>query len=705
MSYDHEPIMSILARILEGDYVLPSIQRDFVWEPEKMYKLMDSIFRGYPFSTFLFWNTKQRLQYREFIKEWDNSHKPAWMIKDKGKKGTMVLDGQQRLQTLYLAVYGTYEQKQLYFNILSGTEPEDTSQPKYQFRFIAGMEAERLNQANNGIEYWIPFSDVAKIISDDITSKANYYSSLIEVSQPSDANIRISTNLMRTYFVMRGDDKINYYLIDRDYGDEGGKVTDLDQVLEIFVRVNSGGEVLSKSDLMFSLMIMSWDEGPILISDLIEDLNRMGRYEFTKDFILKCALVCCKLGAKYDVNKFRDEKTINTIKDNFGKITLALLNCMQFVTAQARFLDDRILRSYNSLIPFVYFYYIQPDQQVRGEETLLRIKQAVYLALMTSVYSRFADNYIDQTAHNILDVAHVSRPGVFPLEAYIHFVLEKTGYNWLSDELLQANINLLMNILEGGTRLPEGKRTKHPEVDHIFPQSKLSSRGIDEEHINNFANLRLISQPDNNWKRAQDPKPYFDKNPGAATRYLIPVDTLEYEQYSMFLDKRRALIWEHLQRFLGLAGHQQAIYDASSAGTPVIPTSLPEPSNHVSDLRLACQERLTAEEQAHPILQDHTNWLDVYRQLGYEPRWCGRYYWALHHAGIQNVADFAAAVMALKLQANGRSSGQPMYQFANALPDGSKLTIVTREFGGYAWKSALEELMKRGLDIEKYFIG
>ncbi|OGO28258.1 MAG: hypothetical protein A2136_00285 [Chloroflexi bacterium RBG_16_54_11] len=50
-----------------------------------------------------------------------------------------------------------------------------------------------------------------------------------------------------------------------------------------------------------------------------------------------------------------------------------------------------------------------------------------------------------------------------------------------------------MNIFEGGTKLPEGRRIKRPEVDHIFPQSKLRLRGISEEQINDYANLRLIS--------------------------------------------------------------------------------------------------------------------------------------------------------------------------------------------------------------------
>jgi uncharacterized protein with ParB-like and HNH nuclease domain len=75
---------------------------------------------------------------------------------------------------------------------------------------------------------------------------------------------------------------LNYFTIDKEYGDDG-LTTDLDEILEIFVRINSGGQVLSKSDLMFSLMLMLSEEAADLIADLIESLNRKGRYDFDKD--------------------------------------------------------------------------------------------------------------------------------------------------------------------------------------------------------------------------------------------------------------------------------------------------------------------------------------------------------------------------------------------------------------------------------------
>jgi hypothetical protein len=229
------------------------------------------------------------------------------------------------------------------------------------------------------------------------------------------------------------------------------------------------------------------------------------------------------------VDKLRNETNVKEIEQCFPRIAEALVSCKDFIVSKARFLDDRILRSYNTLIPFVYFFYLQPNQQVKSEETLLRMNYALYLSLMTTLFSRFADNYIDQVVNNIILPSHQKNPGQFPLDEYLAFMHSKQGRNQLDDWLLQNNINYLMNILEGGTRLPEGRRSRRPEVDHIFPHSKLQALGVPEDRVNYYANFRLISQPENNWKRAQDPQPYFMANPRAAERYYIPTDLLTYK--------------------------------------------------------------------------------------------------------------------------------------------------------------------------------
>jgi uncharacterized protein with ParB-like and HNH nuclease domain len=113
-------LIGLLEQIKNGEIVLPDIQRDFVWEEKRIEKLFDSIMRDYPIGIVLLWETYNDIQYREFIKDYRPDMRYAYYENSEHKKLKLVLDGQQRLQSLYLALYGSNNGKFLYFDLLSG---------------------------------------------------------------------------------------------------------------------------------------------------------------------------------------------------------------------------------------------------------------------------------------------------------------------------------------------------------------------------------------------------------------------------------------------------------------------------------------------------------------------------------------------------------------------------------------------------------
>ena len=119
-------IVSLLNQIKAEEVVLPAIQRDFVWPQGRVIRLLDSIMRGYPIGIALIWETFNDIQYRTFVQD----HRPGslYTYRDNtlGRKLRVVLDGQQRLQSLYMALYGTFGGKLLYFDVLSPNPPKDT---------------------------------------------------------------------------------------------------------------------------------------------------------------------------------------------------------------------------------------------------------------------------------------------------------------------------------------------------------------------------------------------------------------------------------------------------------------------------------------------------------------------------------------------------------------------------------------------------
>ena len=157
MAYNKKTIFSVIEDIDTKKIYLPAIQRKYVWGEDQITKLMDSIMKGYPFGTFLFWKVKKKTvnakEYSmyEFIKNYHErdhyKNEPAGQPFSENFDGETILsalDGQQRLTSLYIALKGSlstklpkkhwsnddaFPKKELYFNLRSVKGSE--SSPKF----------------------------------------------------------------------------------------------------------------------------------------------------------------------------------------------------------------------------------------------------------------------------------------------------------------------------------------------------------------------------------------------------------------------------------------------------------------------------------------------------------------------------------------------------------------------------------------------
>lgn len=101
-----------------GGLWLPNIQRQFVWNTDQIARLFDSVMRQYPLSSMLFWKTREAIKHRKFIQNFNGGKVD---LKDhyhhgKTKAKWLVLDGQQRLQSFYLALKGSIDGQVLHFD-------------------------------------------------------------------------------------------------------------------------------------------------------------------------------------------------------------------------------------------------------------------------------------------------------------------------------------------------------------------------------------------------------------------------------------------------------------------------------------------------------------------------------------------------------------------------------------------------------------
>ncbi|MEP4375383.1 MAG: DUF262 domain-containing protein, partial [Algoriphagus sp.] len=361
----------------QGGFWLPNIQRPFVWKKDQIERLYDSILREYPIGTLLIWKTKSDLKRRKFIDNYKSGISLAnfYIPQDKTQK-MMVLDGQQRLQSLFIGLMGSYDGEELYINILSGdlVAPEDI---KFDFKF----------KSSSSVQFpYILFKD---LVFTDSKPKETVKTivSANEVTEDQEDRIYDNVELVREVFCTQ--ENILFQLVDSV--DRPDTYTEED-IVEIFIRANSGGTQLGKSDLLFSLLTASWEEAENKMDELLADLNKTG-YKFDRDFILKISLVLLDKGAKYEIEKFRLPEVKAGIEKNWDKIADALRFVKDFIYGKTFLKTDKTLPSYASLIPLIYTRYHYPEAWVKSVESDL-VDYLVKVNL-TGVFGGVSDSFTD----------------------------------------------------------------------------------------------------------------------------------------------------------------------------------------------------------------------------------------------------------------------------------------------------------------------
>lgn len=186
----------------DGGFWLPNIQRPFIWSKDQICRLYDSIMREYPISTLLMWKTKSTVRHRKFIENYHNGLRVSdFYVPENDKKKCLVLDGQQRLQSLFIGLRGSYEGQELFLNILSGevAAPDDV---KFKFEF---------RNANEAIFPWIKFKDLV-FSPDDLLNVAEGLTKGLELTD--EERHKISRHVSIVFKSFHSNDGISYQELD-----------------------------------------------------------------------------------------------------------------------------------------------------------------------------------------------------------------------------------------------------------------------------------------------------------------------------------------------------------------------------------------------------------------------------------------------------------------------------------------------------------
>ncbi len=441
-------------READGGFWLPNIQRHFVWSEGQICRLFDSIMREYPVGTMLTWKTDLPIRRRKFICNWNNSLKiGSFYIQENTSKKYLILDGQQRLQSFYIGLCGSFEGRELYFDVLSGelAEPNDV---RYKFQILFLKDAvfpnvkvkELVFTTRRKWEVMAQIETYSKTTFD--TTKKN----------------RIDENITQIDRVFKMDEAIVYQVLDSI--DNPNSYSEND-VVDVFIRANSGGTRLEKSDLLFSLLNATWDVADKEMEELLETLNSFD-FQLDRDFVLKTSLVLINQGARYDVTKFRKKGVRKEIEDSWEKISIAIKDVLDFVREQTFIRCDKALPSYLVLIPLIFLRYNYPSAWTKAKD----VDTYLLTCLFAGAFGGQPDNLIDALIKKMSEIEE------FSISESFNVIKNQGRQLGVTEEQLwtmgygSKNIHLIMNVIYTFNYVPAYVNNL-PQIDHIFPHSLL----------------------------------------------------------------------------------------------------------------------------------------------------------------------------------------------------------------------------------------
>lgn len=354
-------IRDAVINIRNGKYLMPAFQRSFVWDMRRIEKLWDSILQGYPISTFLFWhvdseNVTPGTEFCGFMRDvrFDFAGKADKILYglcpiNFGITDTAVLDGQQRLTSLYLTLLG---------DIGMRAKHQST---KNMNRSISKLMIE-LNQSRieTQEDFDVKKFDISFTKKDNLNATTRFEIKRIFDKKFEDKNTRdIAIEEIVTRIPMESKqyarDTLNL-LCSKVFDEKLIRYTEIvgmnqDDALEMFVRFNSGGMNLKKSDITMAIFENYWAAAKMNFGNLLK-----GSYSgFDTEFIIRTAHMLYGDVVKSNITR----QVAANLKNNWDCVVKAFENTAQILN-ELNIDVSRFRNSWNILVPIIFFVYYQP---------------------------------------------------------------------------------------------------------------------------------------------------------------------------------------------------------------------------------------------------------------------------------------------------------------------------------------------------------
>lgn len=564
MSYFEDKSITIyeaMMNIKEHKYVMPAFQRQFVWSMEQIEKLWDSILLNYPIATFLFWrvddnNVTWDTYFCNFLtrvtfdnkKQADSVNYELTSI-DVNVTDTAILDGQQRLTSLYLSLFGEsyFREKYARKKTVGGTvsklfielnknkldvDEEEYNSKKFDIKF--STKVERLSPTQ---------FELRNILQEKFQSKDTRDKAIEDAiaNVPPDSK-DYARNLLKKLYQKIFEEKLIRYTEIHDMNQ--------DDALEMFVRFNSGGKVLKKSEITMSILEAYWPSAKTEFGKLL-----VGSYEnFNTDFIIRAALMLYGDVVKSNISK----KIAEELKNNWNAFKNALKG-LESVLKSLNIDIRRFKNSWNVLLPILYYIYYNPGNYSNHTDD---IRAYLIRAILFSYFQSGTTGKLQQMKSNI---------NSYDYEITVEMLNQITDL-----QVTDGKIEDILNA-EYGSRIADealyylsldwiNKDFKY-EQDHLHPYDRFDDSKPYTVSMENWKrwrslrdrlpNLQLLEGRSNGSKNDMRLIDYYndmndEQKDAFNKKAIIPEGvSLEIENFEEFYNKRKELLATKLKALLG----------------------------------------------------------------------------------------------------------------------------------------------------------
>lgn len=529
----------LLPGIQKKDIVLPEFQREYVWTLEQSKQLIVSLFHEYPIGAFLFWKTDNPPEIKNY----------AVNVKDVGTV-TVILDGQQRLTTLYLFLknqippYYTgkdirYDPRHLHFNLEKG-----------EFLYYKPKLMRNNPTWVSVVDCFAPDSDKINVFS--IAEKISSEEKPFKLAQKLNQNLTRLRNVLERPFSVEyvpGESRI-------------------DDAIDIFDRVNSLGTKLTDSDLALTHITGKWAEARRVLKKKIKDLEKKNFY-FDLRVMVRFLVGIVKKRALFETIHETPKEEVKKGWENLDKI---LNYIVTIFPKHANIHSTEDLNTTNVFVPLVV-YLSNHKNSFPDNESLKNSIRWLYLAHLWRRYTGQTDQRLDYDINivarnnkpwNELINAIIDQRGRVKLEAsdvegrsiqnpiykMLYIVIKAKGaLDWINSSPLDVTYGESYSI----------------QSHHIFPTSLLwQKEDYDENNhlhkkiVNEIANRAFLTATTNIGSiKNRSPKEYLPEvidrcGKKALNRQLVPLDEnlWKMDNYENFLKKRRLSIAEEINKYI-----------------------------------------------------------------------------------------------------------------------------------------------------------